>query len=53
MVTARGRIRIFWNPLGVGGLSFAPSPNLSQRERRQNAKRAVVSRPWAGISSAT
>ncbi len=27
------------NPLGVRGLSFAPSPNLSQRERRLNAKK--------------
>src|SRR5437588_3100028 len=41
----------FRNPLGVGGLSFAPSPDLSQRERRLNAKRAVVRRPWAGVSS--
>src|SRR5437016_1008234 len=51
MITARGRGGIFRNPLGVGGLSFAPSPDLSQRERKLNAKKAVVSRPWAGVSS--
>src|SRR5437016_5947565 len=46
MPSARGRIRSLRNPL-----SFAPSPKLSDRESRLSAKKAMVSRPWAGVSS--
>ena len=46
---------IFGNRTGSGlrysDSSFAPSPNLSQRERRLNANKAVVNGPWAGVSS--
>src|SRR5438552_14986189 len=41
MVTARGRIRIFRNPFGVGGPRFAPTPNLSQRERRKMSDKSA------------
>ena len=51
MASVLGWVRIFRNPLGVGGLSFAPSLNLSHRERRLNAKKAVVSRRRTGVSS--